>query len=138
MCQGGISRAATRDLMALAHGRVSSYVTSDIGAIDPSLWQDSHFSWKIGATSFVNVTCDWDESCELAQTGSARTRISASTVNLAFRMHFLRTEVKYVRPIFVPFLSPVNQKLSLAPNTRIRLPVAEVMRPNVVELISLS
>jgi hypothetical protein len=42
--------------MALAQGRDSSYVTSDIGAIEPFLWQSWHFSWKMGATSFVNVT----------------------------------------------------------------------------------
>jgi hypothetical protein len=29
---------------------------SDIGAIDPGSWQDWHFAWKIGATSFENVT----------------------------------------------------------------------------------
>src|SRR5579883_1013055 len=35
ICQGGIWRVTTRSRMALAQGRVSSYVTSDIGAIDP-------------------------------------------------------------------------------------------------------
>jgi hypothetical protein len=29
---------------------------SDIGAIEPGSWQDWHFAWKIGATSFENVT----------------------------------------------------------------------------------
>src|SRR3982751_3882578 len=28
---------------------------SDIGAIDPGRWHDSHLSWKIGATSLANV-----------------------------------------------------------------------------------
>jgi hypothetical protein len=27
-----------------------------MGAIEPASWQDWHFSWKIGAMSFVNVT----------------------------------------------------------------------------------
>jgi hypothetical protein len=31
-------------------------VTSDIGAIDPGSWHDWHLAWKIGATSFENVT----------------------------------------------------------------------------------
>ena len=33
-CQGGMLRVATRCLMAFAQGRVSSYVTRDMGAID--------------------------------------------------------------------------------------------------------
>jgi hypothetical protein len=31
-------------------------VASDIGAIPSARWHDSHLFWKIGATSFVNVT----------------------------------------------------------------------------------
>jgi hypothetical protein len=29
---------------------------SDIGAMDPGSWHDWHLAWKIGATSFENVT----------------------------------------------------------------------------------
>jgi hypothetical protein len=29
---------------------------SDIGAIDPGSWHDWHLAWKMGATSFENVT----------------------------------------------------------------------------------
>ena len=36
---GGISRVSTLRLMERAHGRTSSYVTSDIGAIAPGRWQ---------------------------------------------------------------------------------------------------
>jgi len=40
MNQGGISRLPVRILIALAHGRTSSYVVSDIGAIPPfGRWQ---------------------------------------------------------------------------------------------------
>ena len=39
MCQGGISRAATLAWIDRAHGRVSSYVSSDIGATEPGRWQ---------------------------------------------------------------------------------------------------
>src|SRR5438093_11139700 len=54
-CQGGIWRALTRDAIDCAQGRASWYVTSDIGAIELGRWHDSHFSWKIGAMSFVKV-----------------------------------------------------------------------------------
>src|SRR6185312_10137732 len=54
-CHGGMVRAATRVRIARAQGRVSSYVTSDIGAIESGRWQAWHFCWKIGATSRANV-----------------------------------------------------------------------------------
>src|SRR5262249_14035197 len=56
MCHGGICRPPTRAAIDLAHGRASSYVTSAIGAIPSARWQDSHFAWKMGATSLVYVT----------------------------------------------------------------------------------
>src|SRR5262245_24345447 len=55
--QGGICRAATRALIERAHGRASSNVINDIGAIESGRWHASHLAWKIGATSLVNVTC---------------------------------------------------------------------------------
>src|SRR5260370_15283480 len=55
ICQGGICRVLTRAAIDFAHGRASSYVTSDIGAIQSARWHDSHLLWKIGATSLVNV-----------------------------------------------------------------------------------
>src|ERR1700674_5262590 len=42
MCHGGIWRLITRSRMDFAHGRVSSYVTSDMGAIDPLWWHSWH------------------------------------------------------------------------------------------------
>src|SRR4249920_2704269 len=54
-CHGGIWRSATRTLIERAHGRASSKVTSDIGAIESGRWHASHFSWKIGAMSLVKV-----------------------------------------------------------------------------------
>src|SRR6476469_7001835 len=53
--QGGISRATTLVLIALAHGRASSYDNSDIGATSPGRWQLAHLLNMIGATSFANV-----------------------------------------------------------------------------------
>ncbi len=55
ICHGGMLRASTRDLIERTHGRTSEKVFSDIGAIESGRWQASHFSWKIGAMSFVNV-----------------------------------------------------------------------------------
>src|SRR5215813_8468617 len=55
MCHGGICRDATRARIDRAHGRTSSKVRSDIGAIESGRWHASHLLWKIGATSFVNV-----------------------------------------------------------------------------------
>jgi hypothetical protein len=42
MNHGGISRLATFCLIDRAHGRLSWNVSSDIGAIDPGLWQRWH------------------------------------------------------------------------------------------------
>src|SRR3954471_12253030 len=55
MCQGGISRRTTRSLIDFAHGRVSSYVTSDMGAAVPGRWHSSHRACRIGAMSLVKV-----------------------------------------------------------------------------------
>src|SRR6185436_284479 len=56
MCHGGICLEPTRAAIDFAHGRASSYVTSDIGAMLLGRWHDSHFCWKIGATSLAKVT----------------------------------------------------------------------------------
>ena len=53
--QGGISRATTLVLIAFAHGRASSYDSSDIGATSPGRWQFAHLLYMIGATSLANV-----------------------------------------------------------------------------------
>src|SRR5688572_21063673 len=52
---GGISRATTFDLIAFAHGRASSYDSSDMGATSPGRWQLAHLLYMIGATSLANV-----------------------------------------------------------------------------------
>src|SRR5215831_2686940 len=77
-CHGGIWRAFTRLAIDCAHGRASWYVTSDIGAIEPARWHDSHFSWKIGATSFVKVVVfAWGVSAAIAAPGIRKTATSA-------------------------------------------------------------
>src|SRR5262249_31572544 len=55
MCHGGMLRNRTFSLIAFAHGRASSYVSKDIGAIEPGRWQVWHDRWRMGATSFVKV-----------------------------------------------------------------------------------
>jgi hypothetical protein len=42
-------------LIELAHGRTSSYVRSDIGAMAPGRWQSWQDRWRMGAMSLVNV-----------------------------------------------------------------------------------
>src|ERR1700681_420460 len=54
---GGISRLVTRSFIARAQGRASLYVISDIGAISSGRWHRTQERLRIGATSFVNVTC---------------------------------------------------------------------------------
>ena len=53
--QGGISRAATRALIARAQGRASSYVSSDIGAMLSGRWHSWQERCRIGAMSSANV-----------------------------------------------------------------------------------
>src|SRR5207247_9165700 len=48
-CHGGISRLATRWRIERAHGRTSSYETSDLGADVPGWRQDWQLFWKTGA-----------------------------------------------------------------------------------------
>src|SRR5262245_43814286 len=70
MYQGGISREATFWRMLRTHGRTSSYVRNDIGAIESGRWHFWQERCKIGATSLVKVTVpDGDdgvcaESCQ--------------------------------------------------------------------------
>ena len=76
MCQGGISRAATRDLIRRAHGRVSSYVCSDIGADCPGLWQVTQDRCRIGATSFVKVAVVCARVCAESGAASSTTAVT--------------------------------------------------------------
>src|SRR6478735_2345804 len=80
MCHGGICRAATRAAIDFAQGRACSYVISDIGAMLSGRWHDSHFCWKIGATSLVKVTV---LAVSAAAAGSEDTRraLKASAVD---------------------------------------------------------
>src|SRR5438067_12701397 len=55
MNHGGMSRCEIFCLIDRAHGRASSYVMSDIGAIDPGRWHTTHDLYMIGATSLVKV-----------------------------------------------------------------------------------
>src|SRR5580658_930224 len=52
---GGIFLVTTATFMALAHGRASWYVISDIGATSPGRWQPWQFFCRMGRTSLLNV-----------------------------------------------------------------------------------
>jgi hypothetical protein len=54
-CHGGIVPSATLLAIALAHGRESLNVSSDIGAMSPGRWQLVQFAKKIGAMFLLNV-----------------------------------------------------------------------------------
>jgi hypothetical protein len=83
ICHGGIWRSATRALIDFAHGRASEKVISDIGAIESGRWHASHFSWKIGAMSFVKVGA-FGASAAAAAPGriSATPSVTAPTAKL--------------------------------------------------------
>jgi hypothetical protein len=50
---------------------------SDMGAIDPTRWQSWHFAWRIGATSFVNVT-SFDAGVDCAVSDEPKTTNAAN------------------------------------------------------------
>src|SRR5260370_20479637 len=86
MCQGGIWWVLTRSLMDLTHGRTSSYVMSDMGAIDPTRWQSWHFAWRIGATSFANVTrFDEGVDCAISEAPDMTSAATAAVPNRIVR-----------------------------------------------------
>src|SRR5665213_1403144 len=53
---GGIFCAITAALSALAQGRASEYVSSDMGATSPGRWHSWQFFCRTGRTSLLNVT----------------------------------------------------------------------------------
>src|SRR3989442_13509131 len=80
ICHGGIWRVITRSRIALAQGRTSSYVTSDIGAIESGLWHDWHFSCNMGAMSLVKVIVVFADSA-LKNCGDASKTTSAGALS---------------------------------------------------------
>ena len=55
--------------MDRAQGRTSAYVVSAMGAISPARWQTTHESYRIGATSRVNVISPDAPLCAPATAG---------------------------------------------------------------------
>jgi hypothetical protein len=83
MCHGGMSRAVVFVLIDRAYGRTSSYVISDIGALESGRWQFWQERCRIGATSFVNVTAVVAEAvgdCAFGATVTSMTRAAAPAV----------------------------------------------------------
>src|SRR6478735_966121 len=90
ICHGGMLRASTRDLIERTHGRTSEKVFRDIGAIESGRWQASHFSWKIGAMSLLNVGLFGTSANAAAGVTSAAPSASARTaLNLPSNMYEL-------------------------------------------------
>ena len=85
--QGGISRATTLVLIALAHGRASSYDSSDIGATSPGRWQLAHLLNMIGATSFAKVGA----ACGAGDCAVTRNDASAATPTTINAKRFIGT-----------------------------------------------
>src|ERR1700752_4711568 len=97
ICHGGICRSSTRALIERAHGRASVKVTSDIGAIEFGRWHASHFSWKIGATSLVNVGV-FVVSAAAAAAGPASAALSKYTPTATFRADPDGRSIMFVLP----------------------------------------
>ena len=88
--QGGMaparSRIAVRSLILRANRRVSSYVTSDMGATPTGLWQFWQLRCRIGAMSLLNVTSSGlkatseveAKSCAPSANGTIRRRAAGS------------------------------------------------------------
>src|SRR5215831_14584332 len=96
MCHGGISRARTFSLIALAQGRASSKVSNDIGAKVPGRWQTWHLFCRIGATSFVNVTgwaAVWAADTGLAIPAISTTDIGRTTLQMVLISNLLENSV---------------------------------------------
>src|SRR5438128_6100138 len=104
MCQGGICRLATRSRIDRTHGRASWKVIRDIGAIDPGWWHAWHFSWRIGATSFENV------SGFGVSAAAARLPDSANTARVSTPAERPRT----LSPVITGLLACPRAKLSIA------------------------
>ena len=84
-CQGGISRAITRFLIARAQGRVSAYVTSDIGAMLPSRWHVWQCCCRSGAMSRANVTSGSAAVWARPAAGAAAARPASTRIAAADR-----------------------------------------------------
>ena len=86
--QGGISRLSTRALIERAQGRVSSYVSSDIGAMLSGRWHSWQERCRIGAMCSANVTAASPPACWAAAGAGAQTATAAAArAHAARRSH---------------------------------------------------
>src|SRR5712691_7700691 len=99
ICHGGIWRSLTRALIDLAHGRASAKVMSDMGASESGRWHASHFSWKIGAMSLVNVGI-FGASAAAAAAGSIIATLSAHAPTATFRAGPCFSAFMFVFPLY--------------------------------------
>ena len=117
----GLPRSAVRNLIALAHGRTSSYPINDIGAIALGRWQFWQLRCRMGAMSFVKVTCASGESgvaCRAhVEFGSVRKTTAMTTgapraiipANLGF--HIMILPCNRSRVVELPATPPHNTPL---------------------------
>src|SRR6266852_1457913 len=101
ICHGGIWRSLTRALIDLAHGRASAKVMSDMGASESGRWHASHFSWKIGAMSLVNVGVFAPSAAAATATaGEISAAPSAHAPIATFRAHPYVSRLMLVLPAY--------------------------------------
>jgi hypothetical protein len=91
-----------------------------MGAMLSGRWHDSHFAWKIGATSFVNVTC-FGESAAIAVAGTT-SAASASHAPLITGSFLVAIGLVLDGPNDVELFRSVDRKAS---GSRVRTPRSE-------------
>src|SRR6185369_9074802 len=82
--QGGIFCVTTAALSALAQGRASEYVSSDMGATSPGRWHSWQFFCKTGRTSLLKVTL-----FEAANAATPRKQPAMETLKILIRSSLL-------------------------------------------------
>src|SRR5829696_9103525 len=87
-------------------------------------WHDTHFSWKIGATSLVNVTA-WGESAAAAGIDDTRRALQASAIDTRTITGSFRTSAEAgpsrPRPPDQSLVSDIIRGPNARPNVSVRL-----------------
>ena len=121
---GSLSGREVLSRMARAHGRTSSYVTSDIGAMEPGRWHAWHERWSIGATSRVNVTGGCEPVCAAASGAhggapASSTSPARTTAGSGSRRRFEMVCIAWTSSVRVLILAHLRQAGSRVPPRRI-------------------
>src|SRR5690606_26667005 len=111
-CHGGMYLFATTRCNDLAHGRTSSYFTSDIGATmpprfaPPGRWHTWQFSCRMGSTSRVKVT-----SPGAAKAGTAINAAPHAIAFVSIRITFCISHYGKRWPNIAVFPTPTDRKV---------------------------